>query len=61
MSSTSNGRRRRRFTEEFKAAAVAMVREAGATSLVARELNIYDSTLGNWVRKANEEALNPRH
>ena len=31
MSSTGSGRRRRRFTPEFKAEAVAMVREAGGT------------------------------
>lgn len=42
-----SGRSRRKFTKEFKAEAVAMV---------ARELNIYDSTLGNWVRQAREEA-----
>lgn len=57
MSSTGSGRRRRRFTDEFKAEAVAMVREAGGNiAQVARELNVYDSTLGNWVRRADEEA-----
>jgi transposase len=57
MSDMSSGRRRRRFTDEFRAEAVAMVREAGGNiARVARELNVYDSTLGNWVRKAEEEA-----
>jgi transposase len=57
MSSTGSGRRRRRFTDEFKAEAVAMVRDAGGNiAQVARELNVYDSTLGNWVRKADEVA-----
>ena len=55
---SSSGRRpRRTFTPEFKAEAVAMVRESGGQiAKVARELNVYDSTLGNWVRQADEEA-----
>jgi len=60
MSSKKNSRTtrpRRAFTAEFKAEAVKMVEEAGGNiAQVARELNIYDSTLGNWVRKADEEA-----
>ena len=57
-SKSGSGRRgRRTFTPEFKAEAVAMVRESGGQiAKVARELNIYDSTLGNWVRQADEEA-----
>ena len=57
-SKSSSGRRpRRTFTPEFKAEAVAMVRESGGQiAKVARELNVYDSTLGNWVRQADEEA-----
>lgn len=55
--SGSGGRSRRTFTPEFKAEAVAMVRESGGQiAKVARELNIYDSTLGNWVRRADQEA-----
>ena len=50
-------RSRRKFTPEFKAEAVEMVRAAdGNVAQVARELGIYDSTLGNWVRQAREEA-----
>ncbi len=57
MSSTSERRPRRKFTKEFKADAVAMVNESGGQiAKVARELNIYDSSLGNWVRQAREEA-----
>ena len=51
------GRRRRKFTDEFKAEAVRLVEESGGNiAKVAKELNIYDSSLGNWVRKAREEA-----
>lgn len=46
-------RSRRKFSEEFKRDAVALVRETGRPiAQVAKELGIYDSTLGNWVRKA---------
>jgi transposase len=55
--SSSSGRRRRKFTPEFKAEAVAMVEESGGKiAQVAKELGIYDSSLGNWVRQAREEA-----
>lgn len=55
--SKSGGRPRRKFTPEFKAEAVRLVEESGGQiAKVARELNIYDSSLGNWVRKAREEA-----
>ena len=55
--SASPRRVRRKFTEEFKAEAVAMVAASGGqVAKVARELNVYDSTLGNWVRRAREEA-----
>lgn len=54
MSSTRN---RRKFTPEFKAEAVEMVEATeGNIAQVARELGIYDSTLGNWVRQAKAEA-----
>jgi transposase len=45
-------RTRRGFTEEFKRDAVELVRSTGRPiAVVARELGIYDSTLGNWVRQ----------
>jgi transposase len=57
MSTSSSRRPRRKFTKEFKAEAIAMVEASGGQiAKVARELNIYDSTLGNWVRQAREEA-----
>jgi transposase len=57
MSSTISRRPRRKFTDEFKADAVAMVEASGGRiAKVARELGIYDSSLGNWVRQAREEA-----
>jgi transposase len=55
MSSSSGPRRK--FTPEFKAEAVAMVEASGGQiAKVARELNVHDSSLGNWVRQAREEA-----
>ena len=45
-------RNRRQFTAEFKRDAVELVRTTGRPiAEVARELGIYDSTLGNWVRQ----------
>lgn len=45
-------RTRRRFTAEFKRDAVELVRTSGKSiAEVARELGIYDSTLGNWVKQ----------
>lgn len=55
--SAKSSRSRRKFAKEFKAEAVAMVAASeGNMAKVARELNIYDSTLSNWVRQAREEA-----
>jgi len=57
MSNTNSRRPRRKFTDEFKADAVRLVEESGGQiAKIARELNIYDSSLGNWVRRAREEA-----
>ena len=45
-------RGRRRFSDEFKRDAVEIVRTSGRSiAEVARELGIYDSSLGNWVRQ----------
>lgn len=50
-------RARRKFTPEFKAEAVAMVAASGGQiAKVAQELGLHDSSLGNWVRQAREEA-----
>ena len=46
-------RRRRSFTKEFKADAVALVLDEGRTIAdVARSLGIGETNLGNWVRQA---------
>ena len=51
------GRNRRKFTPEFKAEAVALVEASGGNiAAVAKELGIYDSSLGNWVREARGQA-----
>jgi transposase len=45
-------RTRRQFTPEFKRDAVELVRTSGRPiAEIARELGIYGSTLGNWVRQ----------
>ena len=55
MSSTA--RHRRKFTPEFKSEAVALVEAAdGNIAQVAKELGVAESTIGNWVRRAREEA-----
>ena len=53
----ANRRQRRDFTEAFKAQAVRLVRESGKTvSAVARELDLTESALRQWVRDAEREA-----
>ena len=43
---------RRRFSDDFKHDAVQIVRTSGKPiAQVARELGIYDSTLGNWIKQ----------
>jgi transposase len=45
-------RTRRQFTQEFKRDAVELVRTTDRPiAQIARELGIYDSTLGNWVKQ----------
>ncbi len=45
-------RTRRKFSDEFKRDAVEIVRSSGKSiAEVARELGIYDSSLGSWVRQ----------
>jgi transposase len=45
-------RTRRAFTKAFKRDAVELVRSSGRPiAHIARDLGIYDSTLGNWVRQ----------
>ena len=43
-------RSRRRFTDEFKRDAAALVLDTGRSiAQVARELDVYESSLGRWV------------
>jgi len=49
-------RRRRTFTEEFKAEAVALVLNQGlSTAQVAKDLGLSDSAIRKWVRTANAQ------
>lgn len=45
-------RRRRKFTPEQKADAIRMVREVGSIAQVARDLDLTESSLRNWVKQA---------
>ena len=48
-------RPRRKFSDEFKRDAVDLVITTGRpVAEVAAELGVYDSTLGNWVRRHQE-------
>ena len=48
-------RRRRNFTEEFKAEAVALVLDRGVpASQVAQDLDLTESALRNWLKAAKE-------
>ena len=52
-------RQRRRFDKEFKAEAVRMVLDEGRTIReVARDLDVWESSLGNWVRQAEVDLRN---
>lgn len=54
-------RKRRRFTSEEKAAAVRMVREVGNLAKVARDLDLTETSLRNWVKQADvEEGKGPK-
>src|SRR2546427_6145371 len=50
-------RKRRAFTNEFKAEAVRLVRESGkSVPTVARELDLTETALRSWVRQAGIDA-----
>src|SRR5207245_2116058 len=50
-------RKRRAFTNEFKAEAVRLVRESGkSVPTVARELDLTETALRSWVRQAEIDA-----
>lgn len=46
-------RARRKFTPEEKADAVRLVREVGSIVKVARDLDLTESSLRNWVKQAD--------
>ena len=49
--------KRRAFTKEFKAQTVRLVRESGkSVGAVARELDLTETALRNWVRQAEIDA-----
>ena len=50
-------RKRRQFTEEFKADAVKLVRNGGRSiGQVAKDLDLTETALRDWVRRAQIEA-----
>ncbi len=46
-------RKRRKFTAEQKADAVRLAREVGSIAQVARDLDLTESALRNWVQQAD--------
>ncbi len=62
MANTTKPRRlRRRFTEEFRAGAVRLVLDEGKTAgRVARELDLTESALRNWVARARADRTKGR-
>jgi transposase len=53
-------RTRRRYTAEQKADAVRLVRETGSVPQVARDLDVTETSLRNWVKQAEvDEAASP--
>ena len=56
MSDAKRKRSRRSFTEEFKAGAVRLVLEEGKTvGAAARDLDLTESSLRNWVEQARAD------
>jgi transposase len=56
---SKNRRVRRSFTDEFRAGAVRLVLDEGKTvSRVARDLDLTQSALGNWVKQARADRSN---
>lgn len=57
MADTRRKRTRRSFSDEFKAGAVRLVLEEGKTvAAAARDLNLTESALRNWVEQARADA-----
>jgi len=50
-------RKRRKFTDEFKAETVKLIHESGKSiSAVARELDLTESAIRHWVKQAEIDA-----
>jgi len=48
--------KRKKYDAEFREGAVRIVRETGkSVAQTARDLGVHEATLGNWVKKAQEE------
>ena len=61
MAETKRKRSRRSFTEEFKVGAVRLVLEEGKTvGAVARDLDLTESSLRNWVEQARADRTKGR-
>jgi len=62
MATDARGRRRRRsFTDEFKAGAVRLVLEEGKTvGQVARDLDLTETALREWVNRARADRTHGR-
>lgn len=57
MTDTTPHRPRRSFSEEFKASAVRLVLEEGkSVCAAARDLDLTESSLRNWVERARTDA-----
>jgi transposase len=61
MADTKRKRSRRTFSEEFKAGAVRLVLEEGKTvGAAARDLDLTESSLRNWVEQARADRTQGR-
>jgi transposase len=61
MTDTPKRRARRQFTDEFKASAVRLVLEEGKTvGAVARDLDLTETALREWVRRAHADRTHGR-
>ena len=62
MATTTKGRRpRRRFENDFKAQAVRLVLDEGKTvGAVARDLDLTETALREWVKRAHADRTNGR-
>jgi transposase len=61
MAKTEGRRKRRKFTDEFKAGAVRLVLDEGKTAgAVARELDLTESSVRVWVARAEADRTKGR-